>query len=49
MPLTKILQLTGVADGLCYLHRHDVVHGDLKGVRRLNLLLKGLYFFAYRT
>lgn len=26
-------QLTGVADGLCYLHRHDVVHGDLKGVR----------------
>ncbi|KAL5520908.1 hypothetical protein ACEPAF_2911 [Sanghuangporus sanghuang] len=27
----RIRVLTGVADGLCYLHRHDVVHGDLKG------------------
>ncbi|KAH8112908.1 kinase-like domain-containing protein [Phellopilus nigrolimitatus] len=27
----RIRVLTSVADGLCYLHRHDVVHGDLKG------------------
>lgn len=27
----RIRVLTGIADGLSYLHRHDVVHGDLKG------------------
>ena len=27
------LQLTGVARGLSYLHRNEIVHGDLKGVR----------------
>jgi len=25
-------QLIGVANGLEYLHEHDIVHGDLKGV-----------------
>lgn len=27
-------QLSDVAEGLCYLHSHNVIHGDLKGVRR---------------
>ena len=27
------LQLRGVIRGLSYLHKHQVVHGDLKGVR----------------
>ncbi|EJD01922.1 kinase-like protein, partial [Fomitiporia mediterranea MF3/22] len=27
----RIRVLTGVADGLSFLHRHGVVHGDLKG------------------
>ena len=26
-------QLSDVANGLCYLHSHNVIHGDLKGVR----------------
>ena len=26
-------QLSDVANGLCYLHSRDVIHGDLKGVR----------------
>lgn len=26
-------QLADIADGLCYLHSRDVVHGDLRGVR----------------
>ena len=26
-------QLSDVANGLCYLHCHNVIHGDLKGVR----------------
>ena len=26
-------KLSDVAKGLCYLHSHNVVHGDLKGVR----------------
>ncbi|KLO18970.1 kinase-like protein, partial [Schizopora paradoxa] len=30
-PGEKIRILTNVADGLCYLHRYDVVHGDIKG------------------
>jgi serine/threonine protein kinase len=25
-------QLAGVATGLEYLHEHDIIHGDLKGV-----------------
>ena len=27
------LQLLGIIRGLSYLHRHTVIHGDLKGVR----------------
>ena len=27
-------QLSDVAEGLCYLHSRNVIHGDLKGVRR---------------
>ncbi|KAI5120533.1 hypothetical protein M0805_004541 [Coniferiporia weirii] len=27
----RIRVLTNVADGLCYLHKHEVIHGDLKG------------------
>ena len=27
-------QLFDVANGLCYLHSHNVIHGDLKGVRK---------------
>ena len=38
-------QLVGVAEGLNYLHRCDVVHGDLKGVSALPLPNPGL---AYR-
>lgn len=30
MPAFKI---EGIANGLSYLHLHDVVHGDLKAVR----------------
>ena len=26
-------KLSDVAEGLCYLHSHNMVHGDLKGVR----------------
>ena len=29
----RIFQLSDIADGLCYLHSRDVIHGDLKGVR----------------
>lgn len=28
-------KMIGVADGLSYLHRNDVVHGDMKGVSRI--------------
>lgn len=31
----KLNLLTGVADGLNYLHSHDVIHGDLGGLRIL--------------
>ena len=40
-------QLTCVADGLCYLHRHDVVHGDLKGVRSYLLRFDTRIFTLY--
>jgi len=30
---SRPFQLTGIADGLNYLHSRNVVHGDLKGVR----------------
>ena len=33
IPLLPSQQLSDVAEGLCYLHSHDVIHGDLKGVR----------------
>ena len=29
-------KMLGVTDGLSYLHYKDVVHGDLKGVSRIN-------------
>ncbi len=32
LPITKTLQLTGIASGLAYLHRERIVHGDLRGV-----------------
>ena len=28
-------QLLGATDGLIYLHSHNLIHGDLKGVRRI--------------
>jgi len=30
------LQLLGIIRGLNYLHRHRVIHGDLKGVRTVS-------------
>lgn len=27
-----LCQISDVADGICYLHSHGVIHGDLKGV-----------------
>ena len=33
--LITSLQLVDVTTGLQYLHDHDFVHGDLKGVRRV--------------
>ena len=30
--MTVTVQLKGAASGLGYLHSHDIVHGDLKGV-----------------
>ena len=33
------LQLLGIIRGLNYLHTHQVVHGDLKGVRMISLSL----------
>jgi len=30
--ISSFLQLVDVANGLHYLHLHDVIHGDLKGV-----------------
>jgi len=35
MPIPYLLQskLSDVAEGLCYLHSRNMVHGDLKGVR----------------
>ena len=37
-------QLVGVAEGLNYLHRCEVVHGDLKGVSALSLPDSGLTY-----
>ena len=31
-PLTFIVEIMGIANGLRYLHSRDIFHGDLKGV-----------------
>lgn len=40
-------QISDIAEGLAYLHSHNVIHGDLKGVREVpnraaNLLIRVL-------
>ena len=35
-------QLVDITNGLQYLHDHDFVHGDLKGVRHIDANLYGL-------
>jgi serine/threonine protein kinase len=35
-------QLSDVADGLVYLHSHGIVHGDLKGVRKMGKCSRNL-------
>src|SRR5579872_2002591 len=34
--LNVVTKMAGVAEGLFYLHSNDVVHGDLKGVSRVD-------------
>ena len=36
-------KLSHVAEGLCYLHSRNIVHGDLKGVRGFLNLVLSLY------
>ena len=47
--ITLFSQLADVARGLCYMHDHGVIHGDLKGVRlsKLKLPLLSLTTFVY--
>ena len=35
-PKFNVHKMLGVVDGLSYLHFNDVVHGDLKGVSRID-------------
>ena len=33
LTMTRLLQLTGAAEGLVYMHDRGIIHGNLRGVR----------------
>ncbi|KAF8834180.1 hypothetical protein BDN67DRAFT_976178 [Paxillus ammoniavirescens] len=48
-PAGRVSLISDAAAGLQYLHSRSIVHGDLSGVRRLNLRVSRTHSYAKHT